>query len=104
MSASLIHSAPSKNRNQEVAPTGKESFPQQETPSSWKSYNPVNPDSDRRGMCGHTSPHTTSVGAVSKRAYRPSLKKIALFNAVFFTNERGGADAAASLFYLYCRL
>ena len=104
MSASLLQSAPSKNRNQGVAPTGKERFSRQETPHPGNLVNLVHPDSDRRGMCGHTSPYTTSGGAVSKRAYRPSLKKIALFNAVFFTNERGCADAAASLFYFYCPL
>ena len=42
----LSHSVPGRNRDQEVSPTGKESFPQQETPSSWKSLNLVNPDSD----------------------------------------------------------
>ena len=52
MSASLVHSVPGRNRDQEVSPTGKESFPQQETPSSWKSYNPGNPDSDNETCAG----------------------------------------------------
>ena len=52
MSASLVHSVPGRNRDREVAPTGKEGFPQQETPSSWKSYNPVDPDLDRRAIAG----------------------------------------------------
>ena len=46
MSASLIPSAPGRHRDSDVAPTGEEGLPRQEIPSSWKSLNLENPDSD----------------------------------------------------------
>ena len=71
MSASLLQSVPGRHRDSDVAPTGKERFPRQETaPHPGNPVNLVNPDSDRRDMGGHTSLPTTSVGAVANRAYR----------------------------------